>query len=314
MRKRPLGKTGMVVSELAIGTWGLAGEAYGPVDEADAEKVLRRAVEMGFTLIDTADAYGGGRMELLVGKLLKDHPDLVVVTKGGVDRTTDPTRKTFDPIYLRGAVERSCKRLGVEALPVFMLHHPTPDAIYAGEAVETVLALKAEGKVLHWGVAAGDEDVARAAIDKGAEVLELAYNLTHPIDLHRLSGDIMVAGCGVLARSVLGYGLLAGMWAKDRVFAEGDHRNDRWTRMELEHRVDQIDAVRFLVKGEVHTLRGAAVRFALANHTVSAAVLGARTVEQLEQLVRETGGGPRYLPDDDLRQLPRALDRVGIHT
>jgi len=113
---------------------------------------------------------------------------------------------------------------------------------------------------------------------------------------------------------VLGYGLLAGMWAKDRVFGEGDHRNDRWTRMELEHRVEQLDAVRFLVKGDVHTLRAAAVRFALANHLVSAAVLGARTVEQLEQLVRETGGGPRYLPDDDLRQLPRALDRVGIHT
>lgn len=314
MRKRPLGKTGLVVSELAIGTWGLAGESYGAVDEADAEKVLRRAVDMGFTLIDTADAYGGGRMELLVGKILKDHPELVVVTKGGVDRTTDPTRKTFDPAYLRSAVERSCKRLGVAALPLFMLHHPTPDSLYAMDAVEAVLALKTEGKIQHWGVAAGDEDVARAAIDKGAEVIELAYNLTHAIDLHRISGDVMVAGCGVLARSVLAYGLLAGMWAKDRTFPESDHRNDRWTRMELEHRIEQLEAVRFLVKGEVHTMRGAAVRFVLANHLVSAAVLGARTVEQLEQLVRETGGGPRYLPDDDLRQLPRALDRVGIHS
>jgi aryl-alcohol dehydrogenase-like predicted oxidoreductase len=195
-----------------------------------------------------------------------------------------------------------------------LLHHPTPDSIYVCDAVEAMLALKTEGKIQHWGVAAGDEDVARAAIDKGAEVVELAYNLIHPIDLHRISGDVMVAGCGILARSVLGYGLLAGMWVKDRLFPEGDHRNDRWTRMELEHRVEQLDAVRFLVKGDVHTLRGAAVRFVLANHLVSAAVLGPRTVEQLEQLVRETGGGPRYLPDDDLRQLPRALDRVGIQS
>ncbi|MBX3192562.1 MAG: aldo/keto reductase [Labilithrix sp.] len=312
MRKRPLGKTGLVVSELAIGTWGLGGEAYGALEEADAEKVLRRAIEMGFTLIDTADAYGGGRMEVLVGKLLKEHPDLVVVTKNGVDRTTDPTRKTFEADYLRKRVETSCKRLAVEALPVLLLHHPTPDAIYGGEAVETMLALKKEGKIRHWGVAAGDEDVARAAVDKGAEVIELAYNLTHGIDLHRISGDVMVAGCGVLARSVLAYGLLAGMWSKEHTFPEGDHRNDRWTRMELEHRIDQLDAVRFLVKGDVHTLRGAAVRFVLANHLVSAAVLGARTVEQLEQLVRETGGGPRYLSDDDLRQLPRALEKVGI--
>src|SRR5262245_824738 len=63
VRKRPLGKTGLVVSELSIGTWGLGGEAYGKVEEADAERVLRRAVDMGFSLIDTADAYGGGRME-----------------------------------------------------------------------------------------------------------------------------------------------------------------------------------------------------------------------------------------------------------
>ncbi|MDB4944907.1 MAG: Aldo-keto reductase [Labilithrix sp.] len=303
-----------MVSELALGTWGLSGEPYGKVDEADAEQVIRRATEMGFTMFETADAYGGGRMERLLGKVLKDQPDLVVVTKAGIDRTTDPARKIFSPEHLEAAVERSLKRLGLGALPLLLLHHPTPDALYAGDAVEAALALKASGKIQHWGVACGDEDVARAAIDKGAEVIELAYNLMHPIDLHRISGDIMVAGCGVLARSVLGYGLLSGMWGKDRSFDEGDHRNDRWTRMELEHRVEQLDAVRFLVKGDVHTLRAAAVRFVLANHLVSAAVLGAKTVSQLEQLVRETGGGPRYLPDDDLRQLPRALERVGIQS
>jgi aryl-alcohol dehydrogenase-like predicted oxidoreductase len=267
---------------------------------------------MGFSLVDTADAYGGGRMEVVVGRVLKDNPDLVVVTKGGVDRSTDPARKCFDPEYVCRCVERSLKRLGADAIPVWLMHHPTPEAIFRGEAIETLTTLVTEGKIRHWGVAAGDEDVARAAIDKGAEVVELAYNLTQPIDLHRISGDVMVGGCGVLARSVLAYGLLAGMWAKDRSFAEGDHRNERWTRMELEHRVGQLDAIRFLVKGDVHTMRGAAVRFVLANHLVSSAVLGARTVEQLEQLVRETGGGPRYLSDEDLRQLPRALDRVGI--
>jgi aryl-alcohol dehydrogenase-like predicted oxidoreductase len=215
MRKRPLGKTGLVVSELGLGTWGLSGEPYGAVEEADREKVLRRAIEMGFNVIDTADAYAGGQMEVLCGKLAKEHPELVVVTKGGVDRSTDPARKCFDPEFLRAAVERSVKRLGAP-IPLWLMHHPSPDAIHRGDAVDAIQTLKAEGKILHWGVAAGDEDVARAAIDKGAEVLELAYNLTHPIDLHRLSGDIMVAGCGVLARSVLAYGLLAGMWTKDR--------------------------------------------------------------------------------------------------
>ncbi len=314
MRKRPLGRTGLVVSELGIGTWGLGGDAYGAVEEAEAEKVLRRAIEMGFSVIDTADGYGAGRMERLCGRLLADHPDLCIVTKVGVDKTVEPARKCFEPAYLRAAVERSQKRLGLgaNAIPVVLLHHPTPDAIFLGDAVTALETMKKDGLLRHWGVAAGDEDVARAAIDKGAAILELAYNLLHPLDLHRLSGDIMVAGCGVLARSVLAYGLLSGHWAPDREFPSGDHRNDRWTKMELEHRLAQLDAVRYLVKGDVHTLRGAAVRYVLANHLVSSAVLGPKSVQQLEQLVRETGGGPRYLPDDDLRQLPRALDKVGI--
>lgn len=312
MRKRPLGKTGLVVSELGIGTWGLSGDAYGPVAAEEAERVLRRAIEIGITLVDTSDAYGAGKMEQLVGKLAKENDELVFVTKGGIDRTTDPPRKCFAPDYLRGAVERSLKRLGVEALPLYLLHCPMPETLHMGEATLVLEELKKEGKIRHWGVSAGDEDVARAAIDKGAAVVELAYNLMHPIDLHRLSGDVMVGGTGILARSVLAHGLLAGMWTKERTFEEGDHRAERWTRLELELRVGHLDAVRFLVKNDVHTLRGAAVRFALANHVVSAAILGPRTVEQLEQLIRETGGGPRYLTDDDLRQLPRALDRVGI--
>jgi aryl-alcohol dehydrogenase-like predicted oxidoreductase len=161
-------------------------------------------------------------------------------------------------------------------------------------------------------VAAGDVDVARAAIDKGAEVVELAYNLFHSVDLHRLAGEIMVAEVGVLARSPLAYGLLAGLWAKDRVFPAGDHRRDRWTAPELARRLEQLDAVRYLVKGDVRTLRAAALRFVLANHLVGAAVLGPRSVEQLEQLIRETGSGPTYLPDGDLSVLPRALSRVGV--
>ena len=124
----------------------------------------------------------------------------------------------------------------------------------------------------------------------------------------------MVSGVGVLARSVLAHGLLAGMWPRAREFKEPDHRVDRWTKLELEKRIDQLEAVRYLVRGDIHTLRGAAVRFVLANHLVSSAVLGPKSVEQLEQLVRETGSGPTYLPDDALSALPRALSRVGILT
>ena len=205
------------------------------------------------------------------------------------------------------------KRLGRERLDVFLLHNPSAEALPDG-AVAAIRALVARGLVAHWGVSAGDVEVARVAIEQGADVVELAYNLFHSLDLHRLAGEVMVAQTGILVRSTLGYGLLAGLWPRERTFEDGDHRKERWTAPELARRIEQLGAVRYLVKGDVRTLRAAAVRFALSNHLVGAAILGPRTVEQLEQLVRETGSGPVYLNDTDLAALPRSLQRLGIPT
>ncbi len=311
MKKRPLGKTGLFVSELALGTWGLSGDAYGPVEVRDAERTIQRAVEIGFTLIDTCDAYGGGKMEAMLARLRLPR-EVVVVTRGGLDRRTDPPVQDFTPERVVAAVERSLKRLGRDAVDLYLLHNPSAETLGRAQATEALAGLVKSGKVLHWGAAVGDVESARAAMEQGAEVIELAYNLFHASDLHRIAGDVMVAGAGVLARSTLGYGLLAGLWTKDREFPNGDHRKDRWTKLELARRVEQLDAVRFLVKDDVLSMRAAAVRFALANHLVSAAVLGPRSVTQLEQLVREVGSGPVYLPDADLAALPRALQRFGI--
>lgn len=318
MRQRALGKTGLVVSELSVGTWGLSGEPYGPVDESDAEAVLKAALDMGVTLFDTSDSYGGGKMEALLGRVCKGRDDVVIVTKGGTDRRLEPPIKRFDETYLRGSVERSLKRLGLEAIPVFLLHCPSRDAISDSvdrkSALETLRTLKDEGKIRFFGVSCGNEDVLEGAVEGGAEVVEVPYNLFHAGPLSHQTGNIMVKRPGVLVRSVLNYGVLAGTWTRDREFPDTDHRAQRWTRMELEHRIDQIEAIRFLVKGDVKTLRGAAVRFALASHVVSSAVLGPRTVTQLEELVRETGGGPRYLRDEDLSRLYTELEKVGVRS
>src|SRR3984885_7916485 len=114
---------------MALGTWGLSGDAYGPVDEPEQERVLARALEMGFSLIDTADAYGGGRMERLVGRAVADRTDVVLVTKGGTDRTTSPPRKRFDGAFLRDSLERSLRRLGRDRVDVYLLHNPSADAL-----------------------------------------------------------------------------------------------------------------------------------------------------------------------------------------
>jgi aryl-alcohol dehydrogenase-like predicted oxidoreductase len=297
---------------MALGTWGLSGDAYGPVSEEDAARVVTRALDVGVTLFESSDAYGGGRMEALLGRLLPRGPEAVVVTKIGIDRTVAPPQRCFDLEFLERRAAASARRARREAIDVLLLHNPSAEALHEGKAVEAATALKAKGLALHWGVSVGDAELGRVAIEKGAEVVELAYNLLHSIDLHRLAGEIMVGQVGVLVRSTLAHGLLAGLWSKSRAFDESDHRRDRWTPSELSRRIDQLDAVRYLVNGGVRTLRAAAVRFALANHLVCAAVLGPRSVEQLEQLVREVGSGPVYLPDEDLAALPRALSRVGV--
>ena len=200
MRLRNLGRTGLRVSEMGLGTWGLSGDAYGPVDDAERELVLRRALEMGLTLLDTADVYGAGRMERLIGRVLGEGLDAVVVTKGGTDRTTSPARKCFDPPYLRASVERSLKRLQREAIDVYLLHCPDVESVTRSETVGLLKELRQEGKIRSWGVSAGDTAVGRAALRSGAEVIEIAYNLVNPSELHRLAGDVMVTGAGVLAR------------------------------------------------------------------------------------------------------------------
>jgi aryl-alcohol dehydrogenase-like predicted oxidoreductase len=314
VRARSLGKTGLRISELSLGTWGLSGDAYGPVDPAEQERVLERAVEMGFSLVETADAYAGGQMERLIGRVLADRRDVVVVTKGGTDRATSPARKRFDGPYLRQRVEASLRRLAREHIDLYLLHNPTERALTGGEAVDEMTRLKEEGKIGHWGVSVGSVDVGRVALEVGAEVIELAYSLVHGSDLHRLAGEVIVRGAGILARSTLAYGLLAGAWEKGHAFQGGDHRAERWTAPELDRRIEQLAAVRFLVHGDVRTMRAAAVRFVLANRIVTSAVLGPRNVKQLEDLVREVGMGPNYLRDEDLMRIPRALESVGIES
>src|SRR5260370_4429758 len=96
----------MRVSEMALGTWGLSGDGYGPVDEVEQERVLQRALEMGVTLIDTADAYGGGRMERLIGRTIAGPDHAVIVTKGWTDRSTLPPNNPCDAFHLRHARRR----------------------------------------------------------------------------------------------------------------------------------------------------------------------------------------------------------------
>lgn len=312
MRKRPLGATGLEPSELGLGTWGLSGDAYGALPEGEPERILERALELGIDLFETADSYGAGAMERKLGERLAGHAaPTYVVTKVGTDRSSSPAVKRFEPAYLREAVERSRERLARPKIDVVLLHNPSPSTLSRDDASGTMKALVAEGTIGAWGVSAGDADVARAAIEAGAEVLELAYNAFHVADLRAVEAEVDAKKVAVLARSVLAHGLLTGFWSSTRTFPPDDHRSLRWRKAEIEARTRQVEALRPLLSAQVHTLRAVALRFVLATRQVSAAILGPRTVLQLEQLVREAGAPP-FVPEEALARLEADLTTAGV--
>lgn len=311
MRSRALGKTGITVSELSLGTWGLSGDAYGPVPDGEARRVIDRARAMGITLFETADIYASGRMERELGEALEGS-DATVVTKWGTDLESSPTRKRFDADFLKKSAEESRKRLGEKARIVALLHNPSSDALKDGTGIETLKKLSADGAIASWGVSVSDAETATGALDAGAPVLSLPYNIFHVGPLKAVEERIKQEGTAVLAHSVLFYGLLAGRWPPSKDFRSYDHRAERWAGGSLRQRVANLDAVRPLVSGDVTTMRSAAVRFVLENELISTAVLGPRTGAQIDQLVRECRGEPPYLSPAKMSSLEGRLSELDV--
>lgn len=316
MKTRVLGRTGLSVSELALGTWGLSGEPYAPVTADETNQVISRSAEMGVNLFDTAHSYGlrtganPGSMEQALGEILGQRSDVVVVTRVGTDREASPPRKRFDVAYLRAAIEKSRERLGDVKL-IALLHNPSTQALATEEPTDLLRTLEAEGLIQSWGVSTPSEACGARALDLGAPVLSVPHNIFHVQPLLGLAERLRAAGTGVLAHSILSYGLLAGRWPATKVFPLKDHRNARWPDGALRRRVQQLDAVRPLVSGDVTSMRAAAVRFVLANDLVSSAILGPRSGVQLDQLVRDARCDGPYLSEPKLSALESRLTQVG---
>ncbi len=313
MRRRPLGKTGMQVTELGLGTWGLCGDGYGPVREVDQDRVIERALALGIDLFETAASYAHGAMEQRLGRLLP-REGVHVVTKLGTDRTASPPRKRFDPEFLRRTFEQSRERLARDVIDVVLLHGPSLQAVERGPAFDLMRELRERGHIRAWGVAAGSAEIGRSAIMHGAEVISLPFNAFHTSDLRTLGALLEERQVGVLVHSVLCYGLLCGQWSAEKQFGEGDHRADRWTPDELRQRIRQLDALRPVVRGSVTSMRAGALRYVLDSRFVHGALVGPRTPVQLDQLVRDAGKGPPYLDRDQLTALEARLREVGADT
>ena len=221
-----LGRTGRSVSVVGLGCWQLGGD-WGEVSESDALDVLHAAVDAGVNLLDTADVYGDGRSERLIGRFLRDRGDagLVVATKAG--RRADPhVPEAFTLDALRGWVDRSRRNLGVDRLDLVQLHCP-PTPVYDDDSVFDALdVLVEEQRIAAYGVSV--ETVAegmRALQRPGVATLQVILNVLRQKPLEQLLPAAQAAGVGVLARVPLASGLLSGKYDESTRFAPDDHRS-----------------------------------------------------------------------------------------
>jgi len=309
VRQRPLGETGFRVSEVGLGTWGMTGEAYGVAPDETCRKVIDKALDLGVTLIDTSDSYGRGSVERLLGDTLKGKRNGVVLSvRVGNDFYRSVVRKNFAPAYLRWAVEQSLRRLRTDFLDVVLLHNPSLDSMRRGVCFEACKQLVEAGKARTWGVSAARIDEARVAVEAGAEVVQVPYNLLHHEVANAVASDLPRPRPGLLVHSPLEYGILAGGILATTRFGDRDHRRRRYTREELRQRALTVGRLRFLVHGDVKTLAEAALRFCLANQMVSAAIVGTLDPVHLEQDCAASVEPP-LLPEPDLSRLAQILPR-----
>ena len=164
MRLRTFGGDPVPVSEVGLGCWQIGGDQWGAVSEADALATLRAAVEAGTTFLDTADIYGGGRSEELIGRFRRERPgQLFIASKLG--KSSDPGGlANFTPAAMRRHTEASLRRLGVEALDLMQLHCVPLEVLERGEVFDTLRSLKREGKIRRFGASVESSAEARACL------------------------------------------------------------------------------------------------------------------------------------------------------
>ena len=300
MHQRKLGNTGLTVSEIGMGTWELGGREWGDISEIDAVDLLRYAFESGVTYYDTADQYGGGRAERLLGEAFSALGNRVVIaTKLGYELDSDGwishgwEHPSFNvsPEYIRAAVEGSLTRLKRDAIDIHQFHSPPPASEW-DDAFGAMEDLKTEGKIRFYGMGLGSEaDALKAIEETGISSLMLTYNILTQGMAIPVMETAAKKGIAVVVRQPLSSGLLSGQLGPDTEFAENDYRKT-WSREKFLADLERVEQVKSIVGDKARSLPQAALKFILAHPAVSSVVPGMMTSAQLDDGVATSGAIP----------------------
>ena len=302
MKYRPLGRTGFEISEVSFGAWAIGG-TWGHVDDTESMGALHRALDRGVNFFDTADVYGDGKSEQLLGRLKKERKEpFFVATKAG-RRVEEHTAEGYTQPNLAAFVERSAKNLGVEALDLLQLHCPPTDVYYRPEVFGALDELVKEGKLRFYGVSVERVEESLKAIEyPGVQSVQLIFNLFRQRPADVFFERAKLKKVGILARLPLSSGMLTGKMTRQTTFEKDDHRlfnrhGEGWDRGETFSGVDYelglavVEKLRPLVPRGL-SLGELALRWILDFDAVTAVIPGAKRAEQVEQNIRPSELAP----------------------
>ncbi|GIH78448.1 oxidoreductase [Planobispora longispora] len=316
VKQHTLGKTGKKIGVVGLGAWQL-GADWGEVGEDEALSVLAAAVDAGTTFIDTADVYGDGRSERIIGQFAKDRPGLTVATKMGRRVAQEPSAYTLD--NFRAWTDRSRANLGVDTLDLVQLHCPPTPVYSAGAVFDALDTLVQERRVAAYGVSVETCEEALTAIARpGVATVQIILNAFRLKPLERVLPAAAEAGVGVIARVPLASGLLSGKYNESTVFAEDDHRtyNRHGEAFDVGETFSGVDyatglaAVRRLAPlvPEGLTMAQFALRWILDQPGVSVVIPGARNAAQARANAAADAAAP--LPEESLRAVREIYDEL----
>lgn len=289
MKHRIFGSTGVKVSEVGFGAWAIGGVGWGPVNDDESVRALKRALDLGVNFFDTADVYGRGHSEKIVGRALKEHrKEVFIATKVGNDFYAGGSEgkwpKNFSESYIKTAIDRSLQRLQTDYVDLYQLHNPPEDILRKGEVFNFLEDLKSAGKIRFYGVSVTTPSEGVLALNqRGVSSIQVVYNMLEQEAAEVLLPAAKKRNVAIIARVPLASGFLSGKYTASSAFPEGDRRKT-WPAERIAEYIAKVEKLRFVTNSN-RSMAQAALKFVLASDAVSTVIPGCKNDRQVEENV-----------------------------
>jgi aryl-alcohol dehydrogenase-like predicted oxidoreductase len=300
MKNRTLGRTGVSVSEIGFGAWGIGKKWWGTTDDNESIRALQAAWEAGVTLFDTAYVYGDGHSEQIISRALKGKPAFIATKVPPKNdewpaNPKTPVNTAFPADWIVSCTERSLKYLGRDTLDLTQLHVWSDAWLGHGDWLSAVEKLKKQGKIRYFGVSINDHDpdsalklVASGLID----TVQVIFNIFDQSPIKNLFPLCQKHNVGVIVRVPLDEGGLSGTLTKNTKFEKGDFRGQYFRGDNLAQTVERAEKLRTFLGAEAKTLPELALKFVLSEAAVSTVIAGMRTTAHVAQNAAVSGAAP----------------------